>query len=233
VAGHFRRVREAVEQNLHLQIDRHEWLLDVLETLNRGEVANQVAITAIEVAQGRIQGAAGRIHTELMRAFDFHLFNRLDPANAAKKVAALYRDFHGKDHRAQRFLPEFYQDLTDRRRDGRLGAMEVLDPILQMTDAAGRMTRELAPRTLELIAKARVAPSGPKANDALRAAADGQTAIIKVLQELLSRLDDWNEFQDLIDNTRSLRDKQRDIQTRTQSLQRSKGGQPGRGEKRR
>jgi len=233
VAGHFRRVREAVEQNLRLQIDRHGRLLDVLETLDKGGVTNQVVITGIEVAQGRIQGAAGRIHTELMRAFDFHLFNRLDSANAAKKVAALYRDFHDKDPRPQRFLPEFYQDLTAQRRDGRLGAMEVLDPILLMTYAGGRMAGELAPSTLEMIAKARVAASAADAKKALKAAAGGQTAIIKVLRELLSRLDDWNEFQDLIDNARSLRDKQRDIQTRTQSLDKSKGGQPGRGEKRR
>ncbi|MHC4513365.1 MAG: hypothetical protein ACYS5W_06670 [Planctomycetota bacterium] len=235
VAGHFRRVREAVEQNLRLQMDRHERLLDVLEDLQKGATVpqEQVAITAVEVAQGRIQGAAGRIHTEFMRAFDFHLFNRLDPSNTAKKVEEFYREFHAADPRAQRFLAEFYQDLMVKRRDGRLGAMEILDPILQMTIAASRIAGELAPRTLELMATARVAPSTAAATDALRTAADGQTAIIEVLQELLRRLDDWNEFQDLIDNTRSLRDKQRDIRARTQTLEESKGGQPGRGEKRR
>ncbi len=233
VAGHFRRVREMVEQNLRLQSDRHERLLDVLESLTNATVPNQVAITAIEVAQGRIQGAAGRVHTELMRAFDFHLFNRLDPANPATQVAGLYRDFHAKDPRAQRFLPEFYQDLTTRRRDGRLGAMEILDPILEMTEAARRMAVELAPATLEQLAKARVAPSSAATEAALKAAAEGQTAIIRVLKELLARLDDWNEFRDLIDNTRALRDKQREIRARTQSLEQPTEYPPREGEKRR
>jgi hypothetical protein len=228
-------VREAVERNLRLQRDRHERLLDVLEDLQKGATVpqEQVAITAVEVAQGRIQGAAARIHTEFMRAFDFHLFNRLDPSNTAKKVEEFYREFHATDPRAQRFLAEFYQDLMVQRRDGRLGAMEILDPVLQMTIAASRIAGELAPRTLELMASARVAPTTAAATGALRTAADGQTAIIEVLQELLRRLDDWNEFQDLIDNTRSLRDKQRDIRARTQTLEESKGGPPGRGEKRR
>ncbi len=235
VAGHFRRVREAVEQNLRLQIDRHDRLLDVLEDLSNGSTLGQerAAITAVEVAQGRIQGAAGRTHVEFTRAFDFHLFNRLDPANTAKKVEALYRTFYATDARAQRFLPEFYEDLMARRRDGRLGAMEVLDPILQMTVAAGRIATKLAPETLQLMATARVAPSTAAAKAALDQAAVGQSAIIKVLQELLSRLHDWNEFQDLIDNTRSLRDRQRDLRARTRALQESKGGPPGQGEKRR
>jgi hypothetical protein len=225
VAGHFRRVREAVEQNLRLQIDRHERLLDALENLGTdANVTRQVAITAIEVAQARIQGAAGRIHSQLMRAVDFHLFNRLDPANAAKKMLALYRDFHTNNRRAERFLPEFYRDVTARRRDGRLGTMEVLDPILEMTEAAGQMAAELAPKALKQIGKARVASSAQAAKAALRTAAADQSAIIKVLQELLSRLDRWNEFQDLIDNTRSLRDKQRDIRNRTQSLRQTQRG---------
>jgi hypothetical protein len=170
---------------------------------------------------------------ELTRAFDFHLFNRLDPANTAKKVEALYRSFYATDPRAQRFLPEFYQDLMDRRTDGRLGAMEILDPILQMTVAAGQIATELAPKTLGLMATARVAASTADAKEALQEAALGQSAIIRVLQELLTRLHDWNEFQDLIDNTRSLRDRQRDLRARTRALQESKGGQPGQGEKRR
>ena len=111
--------------------------------------------------------------------------------------------------------------------------MEILDPILQMTAAAGRIATELAPKTLELMATARVAASTADAKEALQEAALGQSAIIKVLQELLTRLHDWNEFQDLIDNTRSLRDRQRDLRARTRALQESKGGQQGQGEKRR
>lgn len=234
VAGHFRRVREAAEQNLRLQTDRHERLLDILETLGASVPNHQVAITAIEVAQARIQGAAGRIHAQLMQAFDFHLLNRLDSANAAKKVEALYRDFHTKSQRPQRFHPDFYQDVAARRRDGRLGDMEVLDPILQMTESAGHMADELAPKALKELAAARVAPSTKAAETALKTAAAHQTAIIKVLQELLSRLDRWHEFQDLIENTRSLRDSQRDIRSRTRSLGQPKDGQPQpEGEKRR
>ena len=47
--------------------------------------------------------------------------------------------------------------------------------------------------------------------------------MIKEFENLLSQLDTWNEFQDVITNTRSLLDQQRDIQTRTKNLKGDKG----------
>ena len=46
----------------------------------------------------------------------------------------------------------------------------------------------------------------------------GQRQIERELESLLSRLDEWNEFQDLIHQTRALRDAQRDVQSRTRGL---------------
>ncbi|MEE2886362.1 MAG: hypothetical protein VX951_02910 [Planctomycetota bacterium] len=226
VSSHFRRIKEDVEQNLQLMRDRHERLEDILDSVEEGAsmARQQLPITTVEVAQGRVKSAAGRIHRELMRAFDFHLFNRLESSVHAVTVLGLYKDFHSQVTGAERFFPEFYQDLAKRRQQHELGAMDkTLDPILRMVGSAYQISEIRAPRALRLLAASRVAESNKDAATALRQAGRDQLAMIKEFENLLSQLDTWNEFQDVITNTRSLLDQQRDIQTRTKNLKGDKG----------
>ena len=226
VSSHFRRIKENVEQNLQLLRDRYERLEDIIDSVGEGVSMSkqQLPITTVEVAQGRVKAAAGRIHKELMRAFDFHLFNRLESSVHAVTVLDLYKTFHSKVQADTRFFPAFYRNLAKRRQDGLLGAMDkTLDPILQMIGSADRISESLAPETIRLLASSRVAESNKDAATALKQAGSHQRAMIKELENLLSRLDTWNEFQDVITNTRSLLDQQRDIQTRTNNLKGDKG----------
>ena len=45
-----------------------------------------------------------------------------------------------------------------------------------------------------------------------------QDRILEVLKDLQVQLDQWNDMQDLIQDTRALRDKQRDLQNRTDQI---------------
>jgi len=53
----------------------------------------------------------------------------------------------------------------------------------------------------------------------LTEASTRQRHMIQAFKALLTRLDRWNEFQDVITNTRSLLDQQRDVKNRTKNLQ--------------
>ena len=226
ISSHFRRIKEDVEQNLQLMRDRHERLEDILDSVEEGISMSkqQLPITTVEVAQGRVKSAAGRIHRELMRAFDFHLFNRLESSVHAITVLQLYKDFHSKVSEDTRFFPEFYENVAKLRQEHKLGAMDkTLDPILKMVNSAYQISQVRAPSALRLLAASRVAESNKDAATALRGAGKDQIAMIKEFESLLSQLDTWNEFQDVITNTRSLLDQQRDIQTRTKNLQGDKG----------
>lgn len=226
VSRHFRRIKEDVEQNLQLMVDRYERLEDILDSIEEGTsmADQQLPITTVEVAQGRVKSAAGRIHKELMRAFDFHLFNRLESSVHAVTVLDLYKTFHNGVSEQQRFFPEFYRDLSKRRQNGLLGAMDkTLDPILKMVGSADRISESLAPAAMRLLASSRVAESNKDAAADLTQAGKHQRAMIVEFKQLLSQLDTWNEFQDVITHTRSLLDQQRDIQTRTKNLKGDKG----------
>jgi hypothetical protein len=63
-----------------------------------------------------------------------------------------------------------------------------------------------------------VARNDADLQQAIAAAVEVQANIVASLQKLLERLDEWNDFQDLVQETRALRDKQRDVQNRTEDI---------------
>jgi hypothetical protein len=218
IAGHFRRLREEVEKAIALQQDRFDRTAELVAQLEQGDapVAFQSELTLVEVGQGRLQGNAERIHQDLMRAFDVHLLNRLESPEATAPVLELFLRVHQGSTAAAAHLPEFYRRLAAERRAGRIGTLDkALDPILAMVGTADAIGGELAPKTHKLLAQAGVAAAAGERADLLRSARTQQAAILQELETLRSKLDEWNEFQDVVQQTRGVLDRQRDVQTRT------------------
>jgi hypothetical protein len=116
--------------------------------------------------------------------------------------------------------PEFYRDLLVRRSGGSLGAMEqTLDPILGMFGLADQLVQRDGPQVARALAEAQVARDATERASQLQRAAAAQQRIETGLQQLLLRLEEWNDYQDLIQGVRALRDSQRDLQGRTEELQ--------------
>ncbi len=219
IARQFRALREEAEQALDLQNDRRARLIDLLaeDALSTAKATQE--LTAVEVGQGRILSAAERLVRGTMRAFDVHLWNRLDPSPNAAAVLELYRDWHRDNGDAQSFQPAFYRELAQRRATGQIGGLEqALDPILRMVQLADRLHEELGPQILRGLAQAQVAASTAAEREALQAVGSLQEQAAAALAELLAQLDEWNDYQDLVQEARSLREKQRDIQSRTEEI---------------
>lgn len=221
IARHFRSLREEIERSLSLQGDRRARTEELLQAGR--DAGTPQLLTAIEVGQGRIQQSAQQAHRQLMRAFDLHLWNRLDQAPPAAAVLQLYLDWFQQHDDPRPYAPEFYRDLQQRRAAGSLGAMETtLDPILAMVGAADELANELTPKCLRLLGEAQVAKDAADLTDRLRQIVEVQAGIEALLQQLLARLDEWNDYQDLIQETRALRDRQKEVQGRTEELRGSK-----------
>lgn len=220
IARQFRATRELVEQTADVQRDRRERLVDLADRLAAaGAVDVLQTLTGIEVGQGRVQNAAERVHRQLMSAFDVHLWNRLEPAAPAGAVLELYRDWHRAQSEPVPHAAGFYRDVASRRQAGTLGAMETtLDPILAMIALADGLHTEQAPQAMRLLAQAQVARDGRDLAQTVARLLQAQERIQAVLQDLLGRLDEWNDYQDLIQETRALRDRQREVQSRTDDL---------------
>lgn len=215
----FRNLREETQQALDVQQDRR----GRLETLiaERTSLATDFAplLASIEVGQSRVQSSSERLHRGLMRAFDQHLWNRLETSPNASQVIELYQRHSQTLAQPLAYDPEFYRDLSRRRAAGTLGAMEnTLDPILQMIAIADRLANDEAPKASRLLATAQVARAGSELERTLQETLAVQERIRTALQALLLRLADWHDFQDLIQEARALRDRQLDLQSRTEEV---------------
>jgi hypothetical protein len=215
IARSFRGLREELAQALSVQTDRRTRLEDLLAASAAADAAT--TLTAIEVGQGRVASTAERVHRGLMRAFDLHLWNRLDPSQHAAAVIERYRQHSRGLQEAVSLDPVFYRELARARADGTLGAMEqALDPILLMIGIADGIASEQSPALARELAEAQVARSGADRTRWLQQAQQSQQRIEAGLQQLLLRLEEWNDYQDLVQEVRALRDRQRSLQDRTE-----------------
>jgi hypothetical protein len=218
IAGHFRRVRTDVEKALELQRERRERLGGLLADRSAVPAAEATAtLTALQVAQGRLQSMAGRIHAELMRSFNLHLLNPLDQGAQLGGVIDAFARAHGNPDDARPFVFEFYRTLAVQRDAGSVGSLgKFLDRILGMVTAADKVAEQLAPACVQQLASAR--SDAGELEQRLPNVRGLQDQIVSELEGLLAKLDEWNEFQDVISTTRALRDNQRDVQMRTKSM---------------
>jgi hypothetical protein len=217
IARHFRSLREDVEQALDLQTDRRARLADLIAAQPSQNAATAQELTAIEVGQGRVQSAADRMLRGAMRAFDMHLWNRLDPSPNAPAVVEFYRAWHQQNGLAISYQPAFYRELAQLRQQGTIGSLDQsLDPILRMVLLTDQLSEQLSPPLLRTLAEAQVAANSADLQQSLQRAIALQDKVLATLQDLLSRLDEWNDYQDLVQEARSLIEKQRDLQHRTE-----------------
>ncbi|MEO0479266.1 MAG: hypothetical protein AAF196_07280 [Planctomycetota bacterium] len=220
LANVFRRVRDDVERALNDQQTRREALADEIANPSDPADGRPARVVALQVGQVRIATQLERIHDGLMRAFDLHLFNDLEgpESRAASRAQDLYVEIQRSSDERRPRLPEFYRELRAARADGRVGPMEqVLDPILEMVGTADRLANSEAQAAATAIEEAAVAGSRSTLVDRLNVAASTQDSMIQGLASLLDRLDEWNEIQDVVQQVRSIRDAQRDIEARTRS----------------
>lgn len=222
IAKSFRRLREEVTEADSIQTDRRTRLADLISrqsdpSSRPSEVEVTQILTGIEVGQGRIATSVARTHRGLMRAFDLHLWNRLETSPNADKVIEMFRQHSESLDTAIALDPVFYRKLAASRKAGALGAMETtLDPILQMIDMTDTLAQADIPEVVRLLAQAQVSRGENDRQPLLAQAQAHQQRIEDVLKQLLLRLQEWNDYQDLVQEVRALRDRQRDLQNRTQ-----------------
>jgi hypothetical protein len=162
-----------------------------------------------------------RIRDDLMQAYDVHLFNGLEGADStqAPRVEQAYVDWHQARAEAIAFDPGFYRQLGRDQAEGRIGPMEqALDPILDMVLRTDRIVEDDGQAAMRALDEASVADTQTRLGELLAEVRIRQTRILADLELLLGQLDEWNEFQDVVQQARALRDAQRDIEYRTRTL---------------
>jgi len=96
---------------------------------------------------------------------------------------------------------------------GKFGRLDTVGRLLDMASLAIELEQTHSPEAWRLLADARAAP-GP---ETLAAAQAAQLRVLAGLDQLLGRMDEWEDFQEVLRVVKSLIDDQRSLRSRTQA----------------
>ncbi|HHI79211.1 MAG TPA: hypothetical protein ENK02_04475 [Planctomycetes bacterium] len=216
-----RETRRRVEKVRKIQAEEKSKLTQLLGSLGKGETANSSdssqGIGSIEIGQERIQAFLHRIRQTLAEVTEAHLLNGLDSSPSVSTVFEMYRKHYSQNPKAPSTDPEFHRLLAKARRNGELGPLELLGKLSDMFQIAEEALSQGNNPCRQVLSTAQAEISGKRMREELQKALLLQGRILEGLDKLLSLLEDWNDYQDLVRMTRRLRDAQRDLLERLDS----------------
>ncbi|MCB9899503.1 MAG: hypothetical protein H6825_15970 [Planctomycetes bacterium] len=169
-------------------------------------------LVAAAVAQNQVTTRLVRETKELCGILEETITNRLDPGPGAGPVLDRYL----ADWRArpvdETFASEAWGGLAKDYADGRFGRLDTLGRLLDMASLALQLGVDLSPAAYDRLQTARGDPS----EASLAAAAAAQAEVATVLDRLLERMDEWEDYQEVLSLVKTLIDDQKALRVRTQ-----------------
>ncbi|MHC4845343.1 MAG: hypothetical protein ACYTCU_04185 [Planctomycetota bacterium] len=174
--------------------------------------ADHPDLVAEVVAQNQITTRLTREVRELCGVLDDTILNRLDPGpGAAAVLDQRLADWHATPVN-EGFAPAPWRAMADDYTAGRYGRLDLLGRLLDMAGLALEVEQVSSPEAHRLLGVARAEPT--RAN--LEAAQAAQVAVLAQLDKLLGRMDEWEDFQEVLLLVKTLIDDQRSARSRTQ-----------------
>jgi hypothetical protein len=148
----------------------------------------------------------------LCAILDETLFNRLDPGPGAAGVLKQRLDDWAAAPADEAWSPAAVRALAQDYAEGRFGRLDLVGRLLDMSAIALQLEQEASPEAHRLLGEARARPDAAT----LAAARDGQQRVVAGLDLLLQRMDEWEDYQEVLLLVKSLIDDQRGLRARTQ-----------------
>jgi mRNA-degrading endonuclease RelE of RelBE toxin-antitoxin system len=211
-----RSTRRAVERTRKVQEEQRDRLDALLAELAKEAGVERLgfALTAAEAGQQRVRSSLSRVRSDFCEVLDAHLFNGLDSSPAAKDVVDAYLRWYRQQPEAQASDPRFWNTVQEQRREARIGQLELLGRLGDMFALSDLLVEQRLPASLSTLAKASTAPDDSALQQSLVELRNEHERILRELDQLLTLLEDWNEYQDVIRMTRQIRDSLKDLMER-------------------
>lgn len=174
--------------------------------------ADDPDLVAAVVSQNQVTTRAERESRELCAILDETILNRLDPAPGANAVLQRRLEAWRVQPADVRFDAPAWRALAAAHTAGEFGRVDVVGRLLDMADVALRITEDLSPAAHEALATARREPSVA----ALRDARTAQLAVDEALMTLLDRMDEWEDYQEVLSLVQGLIGDQKALRQRSQ-----------------
>lgn len=215
------RRKDEVKQLRALQAEKIERLRGVIDDFagSDGDAKPQTTdLAALEVGQNQVTNRALRLTGEFADLFDSFVFNRLDGSAGAERL--LQQLVAGK--RASTVLDGIdtttYRPLVEQWAAGAYGQLDVLGRLLEMLSAILDVGERLSPQASNAINVARLTTDEATRPIELKKALTAEEAALARIDQLLEKMDEWEDYQEIVTLFRDLLDDQRDLNAKTRSV---------------
>ena len=198
------KIRESQEEQLaSLHAVRDSWDDEAMDRARE--------LTALEVEESRLATRARQVTRDFADVVDEYIFNRLDSSATRDRVLdhrlgqlQARSERHGLDVDALRSLIETWSN-------GNFGTLSLLDNYFAMLGLVLDASEIHAAEALAKLREARVSHEDERRPRLLAEAAEAEQALIDTYSQLLEKMEEWENFQDLLEDLRRLKDDSNDI----------------------
>jgi len=174
---------------------------------------DEADLVAASVAQNQLTSRLERQARELCAVVDETLLNRLDEGPGAGAVLERRLAAFARLPVDRTWAPQVWRELGEAYAQGRFGRLDVVGRQLDMATLALDLSETLSPRAHEDLSRARAEPTRAR----VEAARESQQAVLDGLDALLQRMDEWEDYQEVLALVQALIDDQRSVRSRTHS----------------
>lgn len=199
------------------QVRAQEVVDDLL--LDPPQVGDSELVTAA-VAQNQVTVRLGRETRELCAVLDELILNRFDAGPGAESLLQRRLDDWQSQAVDEPYSPALWAAMAADHAAGRFGRLDVAGRLLEIAAIALRLSEEVSPAAHEYLAAVRAEPS----QERLQAARAAQESVIVELAKLLDRMDEWEDYQEVLTLVKALIDDQRVLRERSQQALRKQPG---------
>lgn len=217
------RVKNAAANARTAQAERLEGVTALLEGSADGAIETR-EFTALEVEQARVCGNVRQVARDLSDVAGEYALNRLDPTPSAERVLAVLVDELGRSPAGPSFDFGPYAALSAAHSRGEFGELQQLGHVLAMVDLALRASETHAQRALERIRGARLSGRQADRLAQLEEARTAQREVVALLDLLLQKMEEFEDFQEILDLFGGLVEDQREINRRAHGPPARSGG---------
>ncbi len=198
---------------------RTEELLDAAADGGGLSLGDATALQATIVGQRRVLGDARALGRELAAVAEDILYARIDD-----KAGGLLEFYDERASRIAdlRFHPEPWRELATAHREGRLGAGGFASKLVEIVDLDLEISEEHALAAAAALDRAELALETAGVADELEAAIEHQSRALERMDDLLAKLAEWDNFQNVLTLTRDILNRQKALRERTKEFGTSK-----------
>lgn len=215
------RRKDEVKQLRALQAEKIERLRGVLEDFAGSDAESKPEATdlaALEVGQNQVTNRALRLCGEFADLFDRFAFNRLDGSAGAERLLQQLVQAKRASIVIDGIDTTVYRPLVDQWAGGAYGQLDVLGRLIEMLSAILDVGERLSPQASTAINAARLTTDDAARPVELKNALAAEEAALARLDQLLEKMDEWEDYQEIVTLFRDLLDDQRDINAKTRTV---------------